>query len=82
MPIRPWNGKPPGPYDGLADTSAADAALRWPYDIDSAQDVRVAGRFHVSTESPIFAGPGNQSCHGSVFPGDVDCPVRHKGRSQ
>src|SRR6266403_1263679 len=45
----PVERQPPGPYDGLADTSAATLPYA-AYDIDSAQDVRVAGRVPVSTE--------------------------------
>ena len=51
----PVERQPAGPYDGLADTSTTTLPYVT-YDLDSAQDARVAGRFHVSRESPIFAG--------------------------
>jgi len=65
----PAERQPPGPYDGLADTSAATLPYVAHY-LDSAQDARVAGRFHVSTESPIFAGLAIKLSRLGV-PGDV-----------
>ena len=51
----PVERQPPGPYDGLADTSPATLPYV-SYDLDSRPDARVAGRFHVRSESPMFAG--------------------------
>jgi len=65
----PVERQPAGPYDGLADTSTTTLPYVT-YELDSAQDARVTGRFHVSQESLIFAGLAIKLSRVGV-PGDV-----------
>jgi dienelactone hydrolase len=65
----PVERQTPGPSDGLADTSAATLPYLT-HDLDSSQEARVAGRFHVSPESPIFEGLAIKMSRVGV-PGDV-----------